>query len=376
MDILVLNTEFEKIGIIDTYISMIWTDRYDEYGDFEIVLPIDTSVLTMIKEDYYLMIDKSEHVMIIEDLYITTDVEDGKRLKVTGCSLEKLLERRIVWNKTIFKRTYASDTDTVGTIPSLQNGVKKLLDENIISPEIAARRISNFIFEESTNTTITSLTLEAEYRGENLYEIISSLCKKNKIGFKIVLNSSNQLVFELYKGSNRTYDQLENPYIVFSPSNDNLLNSKYCKTKSSFKNVTLVAGEEPENENEQQTTIVIGNEIGLNRREIFTNASDVSTKDGDTALTDEQYRANLKQRGIDTLIDNIEVEAFDGELETTIIYQYGEDFFMGDIVQLEDEYGHEGQAYISEFIISQDASGISMYPTFISLQEGDYNIYE
>ena len=41
-----------------------------------------------------------------------------------------------------------------------------------------------------------------------------------------------------------------------------------------------------------------------------------------------------------------------------------------------DEYGHEGQAYISEFIISQDASGISAYPTFITLQEGDYDTYE
>ena len=76
------------------------------------------------------------------------------------------------------------------------------------------------------------------------------------------------------------------------------------------------------------------------------------------------------------MIEHLEYEAFEGEVEATIMYKYGEDFFMGDYVQLEDEYGHEGQAYISEFIISQDSSGISMYPTFITLQEGDYNTYE
>ena len=49
---------------------------------------------------------------------------------------------------------------------------------------------------------------------------------------------------------------------------------------------------------------------------------------------------------------------------------------MGDNVQLEDAYGHQGKAYISEFIISHDSSGINMYPTFITLQEGDYDTYE
>ena len=36
MEILVLNTNFESVYIIDSCISMIWTDRYNEYGDFEI----------------------------------------------------------------------------------------------------------------------------------------------------------------------------------------------------------------------------------------------------------------------------------------------------------------------------------------------------
>lgn len=376
MDIFVLNTNFEKIGVIDTYISLIWTDRYDESGDFEVILSIDTLKLDAIKEDNYLTIDESEHIMIIEDISITTDVEDGKRLKITGRSMEQILDRRIIWNKTSFTRIYANDSDTVGTPPNLQNGIKKILNENIISPEISARRIDNFIFEESTDPLITKLTFEAQYRGESIYEVISSLCIENRLGFKITLNSENKLVFKLYAGIDRTYDQLENPHIIFSPSNDNLFNSSYRKSKLSFKNVTLVAGEEPETEEETQTTIVVGNELGINRREVFTDASSVSSKVDDTTLTDAQYKAHLKQKGIDTLIENQEIEAFDGEVETAIMYRYGEDFFMGDIVQLEDEYGHEGQAYISEFIISQDESGINMYPTFITLQEGDYDIYE
>lgn len=380
MNIAVLNTSLETVGIIDEYISLIWTDRYNESGDFELLLSMNTPSYDLLKEGYYLTIDLSEHVMVIEDIYITADVEEGKRIKITGHSLEQLLDRRIVWNKTIFKKTYADENDTVGVTPLLQNAILQLLDENVTSSaKIAARQIKNFVYEKSTDETITKQTIEAQYRGENIYDIISSLCKERRIGFKITLNSNNQFVFKLYSGADRTYDQLENPYVVFSPENDNLFNSTYCKVKSLFKNVALVVGEESDDEakKEYQDPVIVGNALGIDRREIFANGSDIAINEDDsTTLTVEQYKAHLKQRGIDTLIDNLEYEAFEGEVEATIMYKYDEDFFMGDIVQLEDEYGHQGKAYISEFIISQDSSGTNMYPTFISLQEGDYDTYE
>ena len=380
MEVMVLDTEFKMVGIIDTFISLIWTDRYDEAGDFELLLPMETPVINVIKEDYYLIINESEHVMVIEDIYITTDVEEGKRLKITGSSLEKLLDRRIVWNKTVFKKTYKGDTTEVVSVPLLQDAILKLLDENVTSTAtMAARQIKNFVYEKSTDEKITKLTIEAQYRGESIYDIVSSLCKENQIGFKITLNDSNQFVFKLYAGADRTYDQIKNPYVLFSPMNDNLFNSTYYKSRSSFKNVALVAGEESDDETKAayQDPVVVGNELGIARREIFADGGDISINDDDgTTLSPTQYRAHLKQRGIDTLIEHLEYEAFEGEVEATVMYKYGEDFFMGDYVQLEDEYGHEGQAYISEFIISQDSSGISMYPTFITLQEGDYDTYE
>lgn len=536
---MIMDTEFKMVGVIDTFISLIWTDRYDEAGDFELLIPMDTPVLDLIKEDYYLMTDESEHVMIIEDMTITTDVEEGKRLKITGSSLETILSRRIVWNKTVFKKTYKGDTTEVDTVPLLQDAIKQLLNENLISPAMASRKLENFVFDESTDKAITKLTIEAQYRGESIYDIVSTLCKENQIGFKVTTRSSDAnifdksrayssgianeteckgvaftvlrreevkrifkpstyytisyeaevtyvpdpseyklnpagssnwigfglysysgyggefgllvpnitepvtvgtkyqvnrtfktpskiddlnanyymigyarnyvsltdssikvsggvtfrniqivekdpkygayFVFKLYSGADRTYDQIENPYVVFSPDNDNLFNSSYYRAKSAFKNVALVSGDDSEDETkaDYRQPVQVGNAIGIDRREIFVDGSDISiTVDDNTTLTPTQYAAHQKQRGIDTLIDHLEYEAFEGEVEATIMYKYGEDFFMGDYVQLEDEYGHQGKAYISEFIMSQDASGISMYPTFITLKEGDYDTYE
>lgn len=370
MEFTIFNTAFEAVAIIDSYISAIWTDRYDESGDFEICMPMNTPLLDCLQAGYYVMTRDSDRVMFIEDLDISTDVEDGSRLIVTGRSLEQLIDRRIVLNKT----TFEADDDAV--LPNLQNGIKKLLDENVINPAIAARRIDNFIFEESTDEDITKLTIEAQYFGDNLYEVVKKLCQEHKLGFKVTLNENNQFVFKLYKGADRSYEQFDNPYVVFSPDNDNLFNSSYYRSKAAYKNVAIVAGEIIDHETETtpetrtMVTVTDGTDIiGLTRREVFVDSSGVSTDD----LNDERYRAVLKMKGIDALIENLEVEAFEGEVEATVMYKYGEDFFIGDIVQLVDEYGHEGKARVSEFVLSQDESGIAMYPTFTTIQEGEYD---
>ena len=51
------------------------------------------------------------------------------------------------------------------------------------------------------------------------------------------------------------------------------------------------------------------------------------------------------------------------------MFKYGEDFFIGDIVQIANEYGNEETAYISELVISQDEEGFSIYPTFKMVQD-------
>ena len=123
MELFVLNAVFESIAVIDTYESMIWTDRYNAYGDFEIYFAMDESLLEYIKEDYYLWLKESDHSMIIEDIKIDADTEEGNRLIVTGRSLESILERRIIWGQRVFSG-------------NLQNAIQMMLNENIISPSV------------------------------------------------------------------------------------------------------------------------------------------------------------------------------------------------------------------------------------------------
>jgi hypothetical protein len=113
--------------------------------------------------------------------------------------------------------------------------------------------------------------------------------------------------------------------------------------------------------------------VGLDRREVYTDATGLSTDDGEGNELDEAaYEAHLRQKGIDTLMENTSFAATEGELDTEHTYIYDRDYFLGDIVQIEDEYGNEGTARITEMIFSCDTTGVSIYPTFTSIQKGVY----
>lgn len=353
MDILVLDENLEVIDIVETFNSFIWTDRYNEYGDFELRISIDDRSVKALRIDRYLQNRDSDHLMIIDTLEIDSDAEDGTYLVVTGKSLESILGRRIVWGLKILEG-------------NLQNGIKSLLNENVISPSNLDRKINNFVFEESTDPLITELSIKAQYTGDNLYDVIHTICENQNLGFKVTLNDSKQFVFKLYSGKDRSYSQSENPYVIFSPKFDNLLSGNYIESKAAWKNVTLVGGE---GEGTERRYTAVGNVSGLKRREIFTDARDVSstTEAGET-ISSDAYISLLRQRGKEKLSENVNVMSFEGEAEMTQMFRYGVDFFNGDVVQLEDEYGHEVKARITEIVTSESETGFYRYPTFVTIE--------
>lgn len=358
MEILVLNKDFVAVAFIDEFESLIWTDRYQEMGDFELYLPMDLKYIEIFKKDYYLWMKESEHVMIIEKIQIDTDVDTGTHLTVTGKSLEKILTRRIIWEQTRF----------YGTLNAV---IKKMLTESFISPSIEARTVSNFIYQDSL--AIDEIKIDKQYTGTEVYEAIVELCTLHDFGFMLRLSNDDDFIFNIYKGEDRSYDQLENPTVIFSPRFENLTSSEYFDTNEDDKNVALIAGED-DGLGVNRRSLVLGEVEGLDRRELYVDARDIqSEKDDGTMLSDEEYFANLESRGKEKMLDHKSVIFFTGEAETTRTFKYGKDFFMGDIVQVEDGYGHSNKARVVEYIFSQNDSGIQCYPTFQVIEEEEVN---
>lgn len=354
MDAYIYNTDFEAIKIIDSYQSFIWTERYSSCGDFELYLPFDPELLDYLAEGNYVRIKDSDRAMIIESLILQTDVDEGSYLTVSGRSLESILDRRIIWEQT--------NLDS-----KLQTAFQKLLNENIISPTDSNRQVSNMIFQTTDDPVIDGYTIKAQFTGDNLYESLVDIADAFQIGFKMIWNDSNQFVFSIFNGVDRSYNQEANTYVIFSPKYENLFSSNYKESSENMKTIALVAGEGEGAERKTTTVSSYDDMMGINRRELYVDARDISTvvDEGEEPMTDEEYNEKLAQRGSEALTEYIYTSAFDAEVDTsTTMFQYGRDFFIGDIVQIRNEYGMEAVARINEFIRSCDASGYNEYPTF------------
>lgn len=357
MQIDLLNSSFEKIHVLDVFTSLIWTDRYWECGDFEIVMPPTAELLEHISNTKYLSLPESPHKMILEDSNIHTEIEDGDELIITGRSLESILDRRIAWYP-------------IALSGNLQTNVQTLLSDNVYNTGVTQRNISEFNYVASTDPIVTALTIDTQFYGEKIYDILINVCKANGIGFKILYNeSTTNWDFSLYSGVDRSYDQTTNQYVAFTTALENLRNSDYIESDRPLRTVALVAGQAGVGNVRPTTTVYAPGSsslAGLARRELYFEAN-VTRNTPSGELTEAEYLLQLEGRGKEELAKRIYLKAFDGEIDTKM-YNYGDDFGMGDIIQIADKYGHGTQSRVIEMIYSQDKEAIKIYPTFETVE--------
>lgn len=343
MELYILDSDLQVIDIVDTASSVIWIDRYYEPGDFEIYIRASAENIALFQKDGYIKRMDSDMVGIIERIAVNTDIESGNYLTVTGRDLKSILGRRIVWDQTNLSG-------------NVETAMRQLIIQNVISPTIEARKINNVILAEPKGFTEKIIM---QTTGDNLLDKIIELCKANEIGWKVTLNSSNKFVIEFYKGTDRSYGQNIRPYVVFSPEFDNLIKTEVEEDLTELKNVALIAGE---GEGTSRKTQTIGTESGLNRRELYVDAKDISSNDGE--ISSAQYKQLLIDRGNEKLAEAVGSRVFSGEAETALTFVLNEDYFLGDIVAVANEYGVTGNARILEVIECEDDNGYNIIPTF------------
>lgn len=341
MDFYVLNQSLEIVGVIDKYSSVIWTVKYNGVGDFELYLPATPEIMAITHEDYFVVRPDSDTAMIIKSIQIQTDEENGDYLTISGVSLENILAQRVVW----------SQTNLSGRV---EDCINQLVYTNCIAPAIASRAIPNMRLGEYQGFADP---LTAQYSAISLLDCIVQICEAYALGFKVYI-SSGDIIFELYKGLDRSYNQAVNPYVVFSADYDNLLQADYVHDSLNYKNVALVGGE---GEGIYKRYSNYGSGTGLARHEIYIDGSGVSSNNGDIGAAN--YTALLQQKGQEALLDCRTNETLDGSINADT-YTYGTDYGLGDIVQITSKQGIEATPRIIAMTENDDESGYKIYPTF------------
>lgn len=347
MELIIANKNFERIGMIENA-QIIWSTRYYKSGDFEIYVSATQENLELITSGFYVIRDDKEknNIGVIENYTVASKPEEGDMITVTG---------KLAGGYFLKTRVVAHQTQLSGNV---QQELRNLVYSNIINPTDPNRKIDFIHFGELDGTIFE--TLEKQITGANLLEKVEEICAEKGVGFRMNLKN-NELFFEIYKGTDRSYNQIENLHIVFSDEYDNLTDCQYVNQKSEIKNFAYVAGEGEGLDRKIVATYNTQTEpIGQDRFEIWVDQRNISSNNEE--ITVEELNNQMMEEGLENLTTL--TEALDGNV-LMYGYTYDEDFTLGDIVQIYKSNWNVGIAMrIIECIESVNSTGESIVLTF------------
>lgn len=180
-----------------------------------------------------------DEAWLIENVHGYKNVRGEITLEVSGRHINAILERRVVEAFTI------NVTDTV------EIQLYKLIDDNFISPAIAARQMDNFYLAPAkgiTKKATTTYTLEKM----SVLEILNKVCGYSGLGYRLCFYpEKQQFVFEILQGRN-----LSNQ-VFFSEEYGNVSEAEVYRESENYKNAGLNNG------------VWSGTATGFDRREII-----------------------------------------------------------------------------------------------------------
>lgn len=419
---------FEILRIEESFSSLVWTERYQSTGDFVLDIPLSKANIDVYRRGNYLTTDESKEWMMIESVEINEEQEDPV-LEIKGRSLALILERRI--NASRLLENYASSIAYTG---SLQTVVQSIIDSEMISPTMQEykwqhrdeegnikdgyggtgavsrwkqiytvnapyRKLSNISYQ---NLVTEAIDVDKTFtKLMTVYDILEIFAKAYVFGFRVRLDSSGNFVLQTYKGSDRTSAQKVLDPVIFNPVMDNISYVNYFEDQTDYRNVGLSYSDgsfSPVEFNASFPTDIFNGYIwvtndeektnnsitGLDRMEVpFDARSNASVQNYDPSGYLYPDIGEEPEKNIVEKVTSYGEEQFDsgdydfiktseGAIDPLVRYTFGEDYFLGDIVELSNDNGVIMTAIIDEVVKSYDADGFVVTPNFKSMEDYDY----
>ena len=347
-----LDYTYSSVGILDQLKSCIINWRAFNFDIFQLTLPLNSNAIPYLKSD---------NIFSINDSYfyidsISYDSKQSNLMTVKGKSLLGKATKRIVIPM------YATNSAKPEKI------MFDLINKNMIDT-VMDRVISFVSIQNPPDFGLTAISYQNSYG--NVAEEIAAFAEGNSICIKEVQTSLETPVSQIqfYKGRDLSGDG----GVEFSLDDEGLKSESLTRDISNFYNVAYIFGEGEGSKRKSAiaTKLPSGKPKGEEVNEIYIDARDLQQTYTDdlgkeVTLTDDQYKAQLLQRGNQALTEHAEVIQIGGEANyNNLNFQYGKDYMVGDIVrQTNPRFGVSKASTLTEMQETWDESGYHLDPTF------------
>lgn len=353
-----LDALYRPVGtVIDKWESFIWTERHRAMGDFQLDLLPTTANRSRFKPGVLLAMNESKRIMKVETVNDGIDESGKALLKISGRSLELILDDRVAMGAL-------TDLTTTPkwTLTGLPAAIMRQIFHDICVTGVlnTADIIAGVTEGSSLYPTDTiaepSSSITVDLEPASVYADIKAIGDQFDVGFRLIWDPNTYgLYFDVYTGIDRTTAQTSYTAVIFSPDLGNLQNTTELTTIAGSKNVAYVFS--PVGVEVVYPTDVDPSISGFDRHVILVKADDITDTDAPTAS------AKMIQRGQQALADARAFSGFDGEISQNSSYVYGKDYNLGDLVELRNTDGATDQMQVTEHIRVSDTQGERSYPT-------------
>ncbi|MCS3901587.1 Gp37-like protein [Methanococcus voltae] len=213
----ILNKNFEYINAIkiSELLNLRWDRKFYSVDVFSFNCKYDEHI------DVGQYVLYNGYIGIIE--YIKTTL-DGY-IQVNGKSALSILNRRITINE-----------DYVDSLARpFKSIILELMYTNLVNPTDNNRKIDVISLSD---IVADGDTYECRCKSKPIGDVLTTICKDNKIGQRMVFDyTAKKFIYELYNGKNRSINQTENEWVIFSPEIKNVYGQEYIKDIKLVKNV-------------------------------------------------------------------------------------------------------------------------------------------
>ena len=388
-----MNENFISQTIVDEFVSAIWVERYSSCGELQLVTAVTEDAIEALAEGTFVGRRGTKEVMEIQ----TQSIENNL-LTVNGKSLVNFLDQRLFWATNPDDDTPENRIKDYSVTDKVGQAIADVVETMVITavPFGGAYSDANIDWDadeieflELGDVDVSGDDEDITFTIGPLYQSIHQVAEKFGMGISLYLEEANidtgyVLKFKTYAGEDRTSDSLTNDLIRLQPDLDSLSDIKELRSLQNYKNVAYVYfdGEItihyedpldiPENFNRRVLMVDAENE-SLGRKPGPTEgwtyypggAAGHWTLPPDPLALAEWREAHAR----DALANWNYIRAIDGQTSPDNEFQYGTDYGLGDVIELQGLSGNISKARVTEFIISQDRSGERQYPTISVVTE-------
>lgn len=298
IEVYALNEAFEPVTVNIPYTNLQWTRRYYSAGEFSMQLPVSAYDPAWA----YIGTGERPEFGIVQKRQYTYD--GGDVIQLSGFFYEKRLDDRACFPR------YVADK------PTTEEAARALFSTYKADLPLTLAAANSPLLGDRTRSDFTDDPL-----GEKLYRMLETRELSQRVTYDYV---ADRLTWGVWQGKDRTQDQTENAWVVFSSDFGNVEKLDVNEDSSDYFNYCIIPAAEDENGKE---TVVERVDLtgGGYRREMVLDKRSTKPDDGQS---DADFRAALRQEGMEKLLEKQVIREVDIDAAET---GYLLDYDLGDL---------------------------------------------